>query len=415
MSQDRVAELVRVLADAEAELAELTGDQVDAIVDPRTAVPILLRAAQLRLAASEEKMRTILARCPVFVIEIDTHGCITYCNDVVENRLGTQVSNEPGAFQKLIAEELQEDRTSERIVDDLFKHGGSEQPIGLRDRGGEVHWIEWTSAPGTAAERLLLFGVDVSHRRQLLHEQVARSRAEAANHAKSEFLAVVSHELRTPLNAISGYSQLLDAGIAGPLTTQQSEYITRIQRSQNHLLSMINDIIDFVRLEAGKLTLTYTQVSVAKALELLETLTTPQAAEKNIEIEFHDVDQNLYVYADEAKVQQVLVNLVTNAIKFTRDAGRIDVRARDCVTDVVIEVSDTGAGIPASKIDAIFQPFVQVDSSATRSRDGVGLGLAISLQLARKMGGDLTVATQMEVGSTFSLRLPKLSSQGQAA
>jgi signal transduction histidine kinase len=415
MSQDRVAELVRVIADAEAELAELTGDQVDAIVDPKTAAPILLRAAQLRLATSEEKLSTILARCPVFVIEIDRDGCITYCNDVVENSLGTTVSNEPGAFQKIIAEEALRGRTSEGVIDDLFNHGASEQPIGLCDSEGQVHWIEWTSAPGTKAERLLLFGVDVSHRRQLLHEQVARSRAEAANHAKSEFLAVVSHELRTPLNAISGYSQLLDAGIAGPLTEQQSEYVTRIQRSQNHLLSMINDIIDFVRLEAGKLTLTYTQVSVARVLELCETLTTPQAAEKNIAIEFHDVDSSLQMWADESKVQQVLVNLVTNALKFTPTGGRIDVRARALESDAVIQVTDTGAGIPASKIEAIFQPFVQVDSSATRSRDGVGLGLAISLQLARKMGGDLTVDTQLEVGSTFSLRLPKPQSQGQAA
>ena len=415
MSQDRVAELVRVLADAEAELAELTGDQIDAIVDPKTAAPILLRAAQLRLAASEEKLRTILARCPVFVMEIDRAGCITYCNEVVENSLGTRPSSEPGAFQSLIAEEDQLNRTGARIVDDLFRYGGSDQQIGLRDANGETHWIEWTSAPGTGTERLLLFGVDVSHRRQLLHEQIARSRAEAANHAKSEFLAVVSHELRTPLNAISGYSQLLEAGIAGPLSAQQTEYVTRIQRSQNHLLSMINDIIDFVRLEAGKLTLTYTQVSVARTLELLETLTTPQAAEKDIAIEFHGVEDDLHVWADEAKVQQVLVNLVTNAIKFTREGGRIDVRARDSDNDVIFEVTDTGTGIPPGKIDAIFQPFVQVDSSATRSRDGVGLGLAISLQLARKMGGDLTVDSQMEIGSTFSLRLPKLQSQGQAA
>jgi PAS domain S-box-containing protein len=415
MSQERVAELVRQLAATEAELAELTGNQIDAVFDPTTAAPLLLRTAQNKLTASEEKLRTILARCPVLVLELQRDGSITYCNDVVEAMLGAAVSDHPGAFEKLLSKEESE-ASNTTVTEELFTDGASERLIQMCSDMGQSFWVEWTSAPGTREDGLLMFGVDVSHRRELMHEQVARSKAEAANQAKSEFLAIVSHELRTPLNAISGYSQLLEAGIAGPLNSQQHDYLTRIQRSQTHLLTMINDIIDFARLEAGKLTLHNGDVSVTRTLELCDTLTTPQASDKGIAIVFHQPpDPTLHVYGDESKVQQVLVNLVTNAIKFTNDGGRIEVRAVDEGNRVAFQVTDTGTGIPQSKIDAIFQPFVQVDSSATRSREGVGLGLAISLQLARKMGGDLTVESTLHVGSTFTLRLQRSKSKGQAA
>ena len=414
MSQERVAELVRLLAATEAELAELTGNQIDAVFDPTTAAPLLLRTAQNKLTASEEKLRTILARCPVLVIEVQRDGRITYCNDVVESMLGAVKSDKPGAFDNLVsAEERRAIRTS--VTEQLFTYGASERLLQMCSDTGSLYWVEWTSAPGTTESGLLMFGVDVSHRRELMNEQVARSRAEAANQAKSEFLAIVSHELRTPLNAISGYTQLLEAGIAGPLNDQQCDYLTRIQRSQTHLLTMINDIIDFARLEAGKLTLQITDVSVARTLELCDTLTTPQAADRDIAIVFHPTDASLHVSGDEAKVQQVLVNLVTNAIKFTNPGGRIEVRAVDEGNSVAFQVKDTGTGIPQSRIADIFQPFVQVDSSATRSREGVGLGLAISLQLARKMGGDLTVVSDLDVGSTFTLRLNRSQSKGQAA
>jgi PAS domain S-box-containing protein len=414
MSHDRVAELVRLLADTEAELAELTGNEVDAIVDPKTAAPILLRSAQHRLAASEEKLRTILARCPVLVLELERDGSITYCNDVVGEMLGVEASDRPGAFVDLILEEP-DHAPRASVLNDLFEVGASDRLLPMTDGRGNIFWIEWTTAPGTQQDRLLLFGVDVSSRRQLLHEQVARSRAEAANQAKSEFLAIVSHELRTPLNAISGYAQLMDAGIAGPLNDQQHEYITRIQRSQTHLLTMINDIIDFVRIEAGRLSLSFSEFSVARAMEMCQTLTVPQASDKQIRLDFIAPGADLLVWADESKVQQVLTNLVTNAIKFTEAGGSISVSALDAGGNVAIEVKDTGTGIPPAKIEAIFQPFVQVDGSATRSRDGVGLGLAISLQLARKMGGDLRVTSELGVGSIFILTLPKPQRQGQAA
>jgi PAS domain S-box-containing protein len=403
---ERVAELVRLLAEAEEELLELTGGQVDAVVDPKTQATILLRNAQARLAASENKLSNILERCPVLVVELQRDGRVTYCNKAVEATLGySDADFARSNFADLIVPASGVD--AETLIQQFFSDDVSDFSLHMKDRTGGSRWIEWTTAPGSNEQCVLMFGVDVSDRRRLLEEQVARSRAEAANQAKSEFLAVVSHELRTPLNAISGYAQLLEAGIAGELTKQQKDYIARIQRSQNHLLSMINDIIDFARIEAGKLILDIKEVPVKTLIEMCDTLTRPQAEEKGISLVFLDGDPTMRVVADEAKVEQVLVNLVTNAIKFSQAGSNIVVASEEKDERVQITVADTGPGIPPDKLDAVFQPFVQVESGHTRSRDGVGLGLAISRELARKMGGDLTLRSQMSVGSTFILHLPK--------
>lgn len=405
---DRVAELVRLLTEAEEELIELTGGQIDAVLDPKTQAPILLRDAQARLSSSENKLRTILARCPVLVIELQRDGRITYCNDAVAHVLGYSDSDFSARnFADLITPA--EAMNPHLLIHQFFCDGASDFSVAMKDRQGGTRWIEWTTAPGPSDGCVLMFGVDVGHRRELMDEQVARSKAEAANQAKSEFLAMVSHELRTPLNAISGYSQLLETGIAGQLLPQQQEYLHRIQRSQHHLLTMINDIIDFARLEAGKLTLEMKTVQVKAVIDLCDTLTRPQAEDKSISLQFLDGDPTLSVWGDESKVEQVLVNLVTNAIKFSRPGSQVVVEARETEEFVQFAVADTGPGIPPDKLDAVFHPFVQVETGHTRSRDGVGLGLAISRELARKMGGDLTVRSELTVGSTFVLQLPKQS------
>lgn len=393
-----------MLAEVEDELLQLTRGEVDAVLHPQSAAPILLRGAQARLSASEHQLRTILARCPVLVVEFDRNGELRYCNAAVRSLFGSGEGSRN--FAELV-EIKDEAHSAEALIEEFFTRGASERLLAMRGQGGKTHWIEWTTAPASNDDCVLMFGVDVSHRRQLMAEQVARSKAEAANQAKAEFLAMVSHELRTPLNAISGYAQLLESGIGGPLQPQQLGYLARIQRSQQHLLSMINDIIDFARLEAGKLTLHKKPVRVSGVVDLCETLTRPQAEDKEISLVFTNGHENLLALADEARIQQILVNLVTNAIKFTRPGGRIVVRTQDAGDDALITVSDTGAGIPPEQQEAVFQPFVQVETGPTRTRDGFGLGLAISRELARRMGGDLTLHSEVAVGSSFVLRLPK--------
>jgi signal transduction histidine kinase len=237
----------------------------------------------------------------------------------------------------------------------------------------------------------------------------ARREAEQANRAKTEFLATMSHELRTPLNAIAGYVDLLELEIRGPITEQQRADLRRIQRSQQLLLSLINDILNFAKLEAGQVEFDLTTIPVDGLLADIEPLVSPQIDARGLTYSCVIGDGSLHVRADAEKARQILLNLLTNAVKFTDTGGRVAV---DCVArgDLVeVRVSDTGRGIPVDKLETIFEPFVQVDRHLTPTGiQGVGLGLAISRDLARAMGGDITVSSQVVEGSTFTLTLPRV-------
>ena len=234
----------------------------------------------------------------------------------------------------------------------------------------------------------------------------ARAEAESANRAKAEFLAVMSHELRTPLNAIDGYAQILELGVHGTLADTQLEHVRRIRRSQDHLLGLINDVLHYARIEAGAITYHLADIPVADVLRSCETLTAPQREAGDLAYACDGDDPDLAVHADRDRTKQILLNLLTNAIKFTEPGGRITV---SCAADdhhVRIAVTDTGRGMDPDELDRIFDPFVQVGATA-HTPHGVGLGLAISLDLARAMGGDLVVTSQPGTGSTFTLSLPR--------
>jgi PAS domain S-box-containing protein len=243
--------------------------------------------------------------------------------------------------------------------------------------------------------------------------EAARREAEAASRAKSEFLAVMSHELRTPLNAIGGYAELMQLGIRGPITPQQREDLARIQKSQRHLLALINEVLNYARLESGAVSYEITPVALQEAIAAAEMLVTPQLRAKGLRFSVAGCDPSLTVLADRDKLQQILLNLLSNAIKFTtvRDGwpGLVEVRCMAAADDstVRIEVRDTGSGIPEDRIDAVFEPFVQVDTRLVRPHGGAGLGLAISRDLARGMHGDLTVTSVVDHGSVFTITLPR--------
>ncbi len=246
--------------------------------------------------------------------------------------------------------------------------------------------------------------VAVDNARLFRSAESARFEAEEANKAKGQFLARMSHELRTPLNAIAGYAELLEMGLHGPLTDAQRDAVRRVQRSQKTLLGLIEDLLNFARLESGKLQYRLDNVRVNALLSGLEALVIPQLEEKGLSYECHSVDDSVTVWADPDKAEQILLNLVGNAIKFT-ERGKIEIGAEVEPDQVHIRVADTGSGIVASKLDVIFEPFVQGEPALTRTSHGSGLGLAISRELARAMGGDVTVASELGKGSVFTLTL----------
>ena len=239
-------------------------------------------------------------------------------------------------------------------------------------------------------------------------ERRARAEAEAANRAKSEFLAIMSHELRTPLNAIGGYAQLLAMGLRGAVTPEQREDLERIERSQRRLLALINDILNLSRIEAGQVEYRLQTIDVAETVAAVEPFVAPQVQAKGLEFRIHPATCDTHVIADAEKVQQILMNLLSNAIKFTPSGGRVTLECEDVGEDrMCIVVADSGIGIPPDRLDSIFEPFVQLDTSLTRSSDGTGLGLAISRDLALGMNCELTVESETGKGARFCLILPR--------
>jgi PAS domain S-box-containing protein len=234
----------------------------------------------------------------------------------------------------------------------------------------------------------------------------ARTAADHANNAKSQFLATMSHELRTPLNAIGGYVQLIELEIHGPVTAEQRGALDRVMRAQRHLLRLVNDVLNLARIEAGRVDYARDRVDVANLVEGVLPMVEPQMKAAALTATV-DVMPGLFALADSEKVQQIAINLLTNAVKFTPPGGQIRVKTRrDPEGGALIIVSDTGIGIPDDKLASIFEPFVQVDTAESGRREGSGLGLAISRDLARGMGGDLRVTSKIGQGSTFTLTLP---------
>ena len=237
-----------------------------------------------------------------------------------------------------------------------------------------------------------------------------RAAAEEANRAKSTFLAVMSHELRTPLNAIAGYVQILEMGIHGPVSDPQREALGRISSSGRHLLRLINQVLDLARIEAGHVEFRVADVPLAEVVDSVLPMLELRLREKRLGLTV-EVPETLTARADRDKLQQILVNLLANAVKFTPPGGAITVAGRPRAGRVEISVADTGIGIPAEKLATVFEPFVQVDGSLTREEKGSGLGLAISRDLATGMGGDLRAESTPGEGSTFTLSLLRHSAE----
>jgi len=274
-------------------------------------------------------------------------------------------------------------------------HGDYTRRVSVRGGGREV-------ASLSATFNKMAAGIGDAHA-TLADRNEALQRANAA---KAQFLAMMSHELRTPLNAIGGFTELLQLGLRGPVTPEQVADLGRIRRNKDVLLSIITDILDFTRADAGVLSVRLEPVPIATVLRDVADVVGGQMQAKGVRLLLGTVPPDANALGDRERVQQVLLNLLSNAMKFTEPGGEVAVETIAEGGTVRVDVRDTGPGIGASQLDAIFEPFVQVDASHTRRAGGTGLGLAIARQLASAMGGTVTVRSALGAGSTFSLTLP---------
>lgn len=364
--------------------------------------------SRARPAAS---LRLIIQRLPDGIVIVDREGNIRFANPAAERLFGRGADDLMGTsfgFPVVVGE------TTE--IEIIQRRGGGVVHAELRvvEADWEEEQVELVSLRDItdrkqAEERTQQLGV----------EREARLEAEAANRAKSEFLAIMSHELRTPLNAVLGYSELMELGLSGPLTDKMREQIGRIRMSGKHLLALVNDILDLAKVEAGRLSVSSGPASASGTIAAAIALIQPQAAAAGLELTVAPIAEPAPIYlGDDERVKQIIVNLLSNSVKFTDPGGKVGVeldatdspdkaaRLQPNRTYVSFRISDTGSGIAEEKLQSIFDPFVQAESGHSRTREGSGLGLTISRRLARLMGGDLTVNSEMGKGSTFTLWLP---------
>jgi PAS domain S-box-containing protein len=377
------------------------------------------RQVEDALRRSEARLSGIIESAMDAIITVNEEQRVVVFNAAAETMFGLPAHEAVGkALERFIPERFRRAHSSH--VSAFARTGVTSRSmwtpgtlVGLRADGNEFPIEATISQLETAGQRFFTVILrDVTERvraDQRLRE--ALESAQTANRTKAEFLAMMSHELRTPLNAIGGYVQLLEMELRGPLTMEQRTDLARIRRSGQHLLSVINDILNFARVEAGQLEYATTDVALYDVLDETESLIEPQMRAKGIAYEPAAARRTragnaIRVRADADKLGQILLNLLANAAKFTDQGGRVVVECVSAESTVEVRVHDTGHGIPADKLEAVFEPFVQLGRSLTRSVDGTGLGLAISRHLARQMGGDLTARSTVGAGSTFTLVLP---------
>ncbi len=375
------------------------------------------RNALVELSRSEEQFRMLVQTVRDYAIfRLDAEGRVVSWNAGAEAIKGYRPAEIIGAHFSAfyLAEDVASGKPA-RALEIAATTGVYEEEGWRIRRDGTAFWASVVITALRDADGVVIGYAKVT--RDLTERQAAQQRAladarrvgeaESASRTKSEFLTVMSHELRTPINATIGYAQLIDAAIGGPVTDQQRDYLARICASQQHLLRIINDLLDYGRISARKVAFEFTPVAVQTVLDSVFPMVEPQAATKGLALRRPPRPSDLVVRADRVKMEQILLNLLSNAVKFTPSGGSVSVATAGDADWATIAVRDTGPGIPAEKSEAIFEPFVQLGRSLASGHQGTGLGLAISRDLAREMGGDIHIDSPPGAGATFIIKLPR--------
>ncbi len=376
---------------------------------------IYIRRKQKQLSRSEEQLSKIINTIPVAIVLSDKNGVIIKANPHVSEVLQSSGHTVIGRNMGELYDDIKE---REFVLKNLKEKGGVKDiQVHFRtDTGGIVTGLI-SATPIHFGKQVLNLGIFVNLTERIKMEKALKKAKEASEQSsqfKSDFLANMSHEIRTPMNAIIGMSHLV---LQTDLNDKQFDYINKVQISAHNLLGIINDILDFSKIEAGKLNIEKTEFYLDEVLETLADMVNLKAEEKGIEILFRrDVLIPGVLIGDPLRLGQVLVNLVQNAIKFT-DNGEVVIsvglaHAKENNLELYFSVCDSGIGIDPERVEHLFDPFVQADSSISRKHGGTGLGLSISRQIVELMGGTLKVISEPGRGSTFSFKINFEKQQG---
>jgi PAS domain S-box-containing protein len=370
------------------------------------------REAEAEVEQGRERFRLIVEHSTDFISVLEPDGRVRYQSPTIERMLGHDPDETVGtSFFDLVHPE---DRVEvRRVFAEVLAAKGATRRVSFRARHRSNSWVSVESMCHNRVDDPELKGVIATTRDMRQRDAVedalrAMLRAELASRTKSSFLANMSHELRTPLNAIIGFSELMEQGLAGPLSERQKDYVSSVLQSGRHLLSLVNDILDLSKIEAGRMDLDREWMSLDVVVDAVQRVVRSIALKQGVLL-MMSVDEDLpEVFIDPVRMKQVLYNLLSNGIKFTPKGGSVTLTAQLVVGSVVITVRDTGVGIRTEDLPRLFQEFEQLDSTGGERPEGTGLGLVLTKRLLEMHGGTITASSVYGEGSTFTITLPTL-------
>ncbi|MGB3224724.1 MAG: PAS domain S-box protein [Desulforhopalus sp.] len=374
---------------------------------------VALRTAEL--AAINDEQRTVFESAGTGIVLLRDR-VIMRCNRKMEEISGYSANELVGQSTRIWYPNEESYIAGGRMVFSQLSKGETfRQEQQMVHKDGSLYWVRLSlrtfdrNAPFKGAVGIV---EDITEERQAAEKlREAMEEAQAADHIKSAFLATMSHELRTPLNSIIGFTGIMLQGLTGPLNHEQQKQMTMVQNSSRHLLSLINDVLDISKIEAGQLVFSYTSFDLRSSVDKIAALVAPLAEKKNIELQVDLPDIPVTITTDERRLEQVILNLMNNAIKFT-EIGHVGVTLRSEKENLLLSFTDTGIGIQRQDLANLFQPFRQIDSGLARKREGTGLGLSICKKILDLMGGSIEVQSQWKRGSTFIVRIPHQQEKG---